>query len=97
MTKAKFIPAEAFHPSVFIKDEMKARKWGKLTLAKHMGGDMATDVLALDLYFTCGPTDPDLRLGDLATSLAVAFNVDRDLFINLERSWLDHHTTQARK
>ena len=82
-------PAEVFHPSEFILDEMKARGWSRDDLALRMGGDFGIARLSLDFYLDVGPTEPDLRIGsEGATGFAAAFGTDPDYFLNLEKSWL---------
>lgn len=87
------IPAEGFHPSELIRDEIEARGWSLDELAMRMvGGDreqFGVQRLALDFYFECGPTEPNLRMGDdSARMMAAVFDVSTDYFINLERAWL---------
>lgn len=97
------IPAEAFHPSVIIQDEMVARGWDRSMLALQMGGglecgphEFCRHKLRLDIYFEIGPVRKNCRLGDaLARDLAAAFDVAPDYFINLEKAWLAHPSTQA--
>lgn len=90
------IPAEAFHPSEFIKDELEARGWSLADLVKRMPGDYGINYVALDFYLSVGPDEPGLRMGD-NTGIAQAFgDVDPQYFTNLERAWLDHPTTQAK-
>lgn len=87
------IPAECFHPSELIRDEIEARGWSLDDLAMRMAGrdreQFGIQRLALDFYFDVGPTEPDLRMGeDSARMMAAVFDVDTDYFINLERAWL---------
>ncbi len=88
MSERQRIPAEAFHPSVFIKDELRARRWSKAKLAARMGGDTAINLLALDMYFIVGPGEPGCRLGDMVFQLGAAFGVSPAYFRNLEKAWL---------
>jgi hypothetical protein len=81
------VPAEAFHPSVFIIEEMEARGWGRWELARRMGGDYGQRRLEIDLYFDVGPQEPGLRIGD-GEDFARAFGVDAEFFLNLETAWL---------
>jgi plasmid maintenance system antidote protein VapI len=81
-------PALAYHPSEFIVEEMEARGWSRWDLAKRMGGDRATNRLALDLYIETGPTAPGLLIGGVtARQLGKAFGVSPKLFLNLEAAW----------
>lgn len=84
--KAERIPAEMFHPSVFILDELKARGWTLDDLALRMGGDFSINRLALDLYIAVGPDEPDLLLGD-GEDFARAFGTSPEFFRNLEAGW----------
>jgi hypothetical protein len=56
-------PAEAFHPSEFITEEMEARGWDRDELARRMGGGFAVTRLALDLYLDVGPIKWQGRTG----------------------------------
>lgn len=80
------VPAKAWHPSVFIQEEMDARGWSRDDLAIRMGGDFGVARLALDFYFEAGPADPDLLIGDGA-EFARAFGVSAEFFLNLEKIW----------
>lgn len=88
-------PAEAFHPSVFIAEELEARGWSLDDLALRMPGDFGINRCALDFYMTIGAETPGLRIGESASALAAAFGVSPELFANLERAWVDHPTTKA--
>ncbi len=91
MSKPQRIPAESFHPSVFIRDELRARRWSKAKLARLMGGDASINLLALDMYFMIGPTNRNCRLDELmATDIGRAFDVSAEYFLNLEKAWLEH-------
>jgi hypothetical protein len=87
------VPAECFHPSEFIKEELEARRWSVAELAMRMAnGDReqyGIEMLALEMYLEIGPETPGLRLGnDGGRLMAAAFDVSPDLFLNLEKSWL---------
>jgi HTH-type transcriptional regulator / antitoxin HigA len=85
-TIAERIPAEVFHPSEFIIEEMEARGWTRDDLALRMGGDFGINRLSLDFYFEVGPTDPNLLMGD-GDDFARAFGVSAEFFRNLEAVW----------
>jgi HTH-type transcriptional regulator/antitoxin HigA len=90
------IPAEVFHPSEYIVEELEARGWTRDRLATEMRGeDWGTDRLAIDLYLEIGPTNPGCRLGAMADDLARVFGTSAELWRNLEASWLAHPSTKA--
>lgn len=102
MTEAQRTPAECFHPSEFIKDELDARGWTLDHLATLMTPadfgreEWGLNRLTLDFYFEIGPSDTNLRIGEVTASrLAAAFDVSPDYFINLEKSWLAWTETPA--
>ena len=81
------MPAEVFHPSEFILEEMAARGWELDDLAARMGGDPGRNELVAGLYLTCRL--PGLRIGDkTAAAFGRAFGVEPQLFLNLEAAWL---------
>ena len=88
-------PAEAFHPSLFIKEELEARDWTIGELARAMPGDYGINFVALEFYLDLGPEEPGLRMNNMAADISRAFGVDPDFFSNLERAWLEHPATQA--
>ena len=81
------IPVETFHPSVFIVEEMKARGWDRYDLAVRMGGDVAKNLLIIDLYLEVGPTKTNMRIGD-GEDFARAFGTSAQFWLNLENQWL---------
>lgn len=91
------VPAEVFHPSELIRDEMDSRDWGIPTMARKMGGDAGVNRLALEMYFVVGPQNPGCRLGPvMAAQIAKAFGTSIEVWTNLEAAWLSHPTTQAK-
>ena len=79
-------PAEMFHPSEFIEEEMAARGWSRRDLAERMGGDVCVNHCALDLY--CETRHPEMLLGvNIAEGLAAAFGTSAGLWLNLDKSW----------
>lgn len=84
------VPAEVFHPSIFIKDELAERGWNLDMLAMRMGPEFGVNRLSLDLYLDVGPTEPNLLLGEITSkALGHAFGVSPDFFLNLHKSWRD--------
>lgn len=88
-------PAEIFHPSEFIKDEMRDRGWTKEYLASLMSGDYLVNYAALDLYFNAH--DSDLRMGqDLIDDFEKIFGVSKEYFQNLEEMWIKYNNSLKR-
>lgn len=84
-------PAEAFHPSVFILEELEARCGTLPDLAERMGGDATVNQLALELYLTIGPTDKNILLGqEMAKQLETAFGTSAQFWLNLHECWVKH-------
>lgn len=82
-------PAEKFHPSEYIREEMEERGWSQSDFARHMGGDWQLNMVALDFYLDIGPEESGLRIGnDTAAQLGAAFGTSAELFLNLEKAWL---------
>lgn len=90
------VPVEAFHPNIFIKEELEAREWSIDDLVRRMPGDYGINHLAIDMYLDLGADEPNMRLGDMAAEIARAFGVSDEFFTNLEKTWFDHPTTKAR-
>jgi len=88
MSEQKRKPAEAFHPSEFIVEEMEARGWSRDDLALRMPGEYGVNRLALDMYFDVGPYEPTMRLGDMADVFGAAFGIAGVFFKRLEEQWL---------
>lgn len=82
------MPAEVFHPSTFIEEEMAARGWTRDDLASRMGPEFDVNRLAMDLYLDIGPANPGIRIGD-GEDLSRAFGVPASFFLELERRWLE--------
>jgi plasmid maintenance system antidote protein VapI len=79
-------PAEVFHPSYYVHDELVARGWDLDRLAHEMGGDFGINRLALDMFFAVH--DPNARLGEMADQFAHAFGTSAELFRNLEAAYI---------
>jgi hypothetical protein len=83
------------HVSVFVADEMLARRWGRYELAKAMGGNLKSRLASVDLLLDVAPSNMNLRLGSLAEDLSRAFDVSPRLFANLEAQWLRAHNAHT--
>jgi plasmid maintenance system antidote protein VapI len=85
------IPAEVFHPSVFINEELEERGWSLRDLVFRMRRyesekDWAINMLSFEMYMTVHETD--ITLGkEMANDLGVAFDINPQLFLNLHESW----------
>ena len=82
----------AFHPSVFIQDELDARGWSLHELAGRMDGSAHINRVSLELYMHAGPHDPGILLGETAAQLSQAFGVSDEFFSNLEQAWREAPT-----
>lgn len=88
MTKTT-VPAEVFHPSVFILEEMDERGWDRDMVAMRMSPEFGKNRLTLDLYLDLGPEKTNMRLGEkTTTALARAFGTSAEFWTNLEAAWL---------
>jgi hypothetical protein len=88
----KRIPAEAFHLSELLQDEMDARGWTRQDVYQRMGFDKV-DCCAFDLLMEV--KDPNLLMGEReAKSLADAFEIDDPgFFVRLHDAWRNHPST----
>lgn len=80
--------AQTFRPSVFIEDELKARKWTLWDLVRAGGSkDEPLDVVAFEFYLGL-PNEPDLLLGqDGCVLLSKAFGTSSEYWQNLENTY----------
>ena len=87
----KRTPADVFHPSEFIRDEMEARGWTLEILTSQMGSWWFATRRRLRLYLAEGPNNPKLRLSaDEAAAIDRAFGCSVGFVSGLQRSWLEH-------
>lgn len=92
---AERVPAEYWHPSVFMQEEMGARGWSRDDLATKMAHhDWGISRLSLDFYFDVGPNEPDMLIGD-GEDFARAFGTSAQFWLNLEAIWRKHAKRQA--
>lgn len=78
------------HPSAYIREEMAARGWSVRDLASAADGEFPILPMVLDAYLDHKPGKTALRMSHaLAEDLAKAFDVAPELFLNLERAWLE--------
>lgn len=82
------LPGLVPHVSIFIREELIARRWTRNRLACEMGGDFAVNRVALDFCIFVGPADANLLLGDeMSAQLGKAFGVSAGLFARLDEAW----------
>lgn len=86
MSKTSPIPAEVFHVSEFIVEEMEARGWDRDRLAQEMGGDFGVSRYVVDLILEL--RRKDMHLGDkTCAKLARAFGTSAEFWFNLDDAW----------
>lgn len=81
-------PAEAFHISEYIRDEMEARGLDMDALAILMGGDWAVTRCTLDLLLHVHRKSA--QLGPVAGQLARAFGTTPALWERIHETWRTH-------
>ena len=83
------IPAETFPPGNFIAEELEARGWTARDLAERMGGDVAMNLLVVDML-VLAPAKGMLLGKDTAAQLSSAFGTSSEFWLNLDRAWQEH-------
>ena len=86
-------PAVARHPSEIIREELEARGWRVQDLCLAADCDTLVGRLSWDWYLALEPEihgAESLVLGPvMAAQLAKAFGTSPEVWLNLERAWLD--------
>jgi len=81
----------AFHPSVFIKDELEERKWSVHDLVFRMRRydsekDWGINCLAVEMYLEVH--EPGVILScAMAMQFGDAFGISAEMFLNLDAAW----------
>ncbi len=83
------VPAEVFCLAEFLSDELVARGWTTTDVAIRMGGNVAKNLLAIDLIM-CVQEDSLLIDDALFDDLSRVFEVDSAFFRNIDASWRKH-------
>ena len=84
-------PAEVFHVSEFINEELTERGWSLRDLVFRMRryeseADWAVEMLAMEMFMVVH--DKDVLLDQkTADGLGLAFDVSPQLFINMHEAW----------
>lgn len=86
----EFSPAECFHLSEIINEELAERGWSLNDLVFRMRRfesekDWQIERLAVEMFLTVH--DPDILLGDMAQGFATAFDISPQFFMNCHESW----------
>jgi HTH-type transcriptional regulator/antitoxin HigA len=76
------IPAQCFHPGEHIKDEMEARGWDVVELAKRMGVHNMPVEIAMSLIECKQNITPNIAFG-----LRRAFGTSPDLWMSLQKTF----------
>ena len=89
------IPAEAFHLSTMLQDELEARGWHLPDLARRMGSESEYKLNLCTLELIWAVHDASCRAGDESLKkMAAAFGFSFEYLKNLENAWHDwmkHH------
>lgn len=95
--------ATVFHPGVFLAEEMEARGWTAADVAAAMGGGTHKERCVDELtgMAICGdillPDEDNSTLGEeFAGKLGKAFGTSAELWLNLERAWLEGAAERVR-
>lgn len=93
------LPAECFHPSEFVKEELEARGWTLDDLAMRMAtSEWGLIRLTLDMFMLVSPDDANMRIGeDMDRQLCAAFGVSQGFFLRLETQWLEWKNRQQQQ
>jgi hypothetical protein len=82
-------PAAVSPLAEYLCDEMQARGWTTDDAGSRMGGDISLNILMVSLIISV--QDDRLIIDDKTfDGLATAFDVDPDLFRNLDAAWRRH-------
>lgn len=92
MDHSKRVPAEAFHLSEVLQEEMDARGWTRQTVYERMGYDKV-DCLSFDLLMDV--RDKNMLMGEReAQALSDAFGIDDPaFFMRMHEAWRTHPST----
>jgi hypothetical protein len=88
------VPAEVFPLAEYLADEMQARGWTAVDVARRMPGDYAINIGVVNL--TLAIQDDGLLFDGVSLQgLAAAFDVDPAFFANLHAVWLRYPNARA--
>ena len=73
-------PAEVIHPSIYLKDELKARHWDNLWNLNYIFGSYSQDIIGI-IYNGAPITDKTARV------IARELGTSPELWLNLQKVW----------
>ena len=73
-------PAEVVHPSVYLKDELKARHWDNLWYLNYIFGSYSQDIIGI-IYNGASITDKTAKV------IAKKLDTSPELWLNLQKAW----------
>ena len=73
-------PAEVVRPSVYLKDELKARHWDNLWYLNYIFGSCSRDIIDI-IYNGASITDKTARV------IAKELETSPELWLNLQKAW----------
>jgi len=73
-------PAEVVRPSVYLKDELKARHWDNLWYLNYIFGSCSRDIIDI-IYNGASITDKTARV------IAKELGTSAELWLNLQKAW----------
>jgi HTH-type transcriptional regulator / antitoxin HigA len=80
------VPAETFPPGEFLADELIARQWTTIDLARRMGGDVGLNKFIVDMLILA-PAKGMLIGRETAEQLGQALGTPADFWLNLDAAW----------
>jgi len=73
-------PAEVIHPSIYLKDELKARHWDNIWYLNYIFGPHSLDIIDI-IYNGASITDKTARV------IAKELGTSAELWLNLQKAW----------
>ena len=73
-------PAEVIHPSIYLKDELKARHWDNLWNLNYIFGSYSQDIIGI-IYNGASITDRTAKV------IARELGTSPELWLNLQKVW----------
>lgn len=93
---ADSVPAEVFHWTEFLSEELEAREWSwdlltTLLMVERNKEEWGRVKLELDLWRHVGPTRKNIIFSEaFAKELGAVFGTSHELWLNLHATWMKH-------